>query len=113
MAILGQRQRSADKPTMVFAIGSSIYRLYLLPEWEVESVSAERIIIVTKQKSGKKLDCYTFRPYDMGRRVTSYWQLPPPFSRIQRATATSVVLWRTVQMVGFYLFALIRILIGK
>lgn len=113
MAILGQQRRSADKPTMVFAIGDSIYRLYLLPEWEVESISAERVIIVTKQKSGKRMDCYTFRPYDVGRRVTSYWQLPPPFSRIQRATATSVVFWRTGRVVGCYLFALIRILIGK
>lgn len=113
MAILGQRRRSIDKPTMVFAIGTSIYKLYLLPEWEVESISAERVIIVTKQKSGKKMDCYTFRPCDVGRRVTSYWQLPPPFSRIQRATTTSVVPWSTVQTVGCYLFALIRILIGK
>ncbi|MGD8373327.1 MAG: hypothetical protein PVI21_00515 [Candidatus Woesebacteria bacterium] len=89
-------RRSDDLSAMTFVFGRFAYELHLLPEWEVESVSPERVIIVTRRRAGKSMDCFTFRPAPGGSTSTSYWLMPPPFKRVvQRRIERNKNIWRT------------------
>lgn len=89
-------KRSGESSAITFVIGRSAYELYLLPDWEVESVSSERVIVVTKKRYGQDLDCFTFRPRAKAQidGVTSYWLMPPPFSLVIQKRIGNKNAWR-------------------